>query len=121
MVGALVEEDGSFSDHPLFAGRKCGLEEMGVGNEDGLGCLRAGHHDAVAAQHLRFENGSVPLDFCGEENVGILGVELEGFADVGPAQGARREGEACMAEFEDDCGCNCKEEKEGYATNWLHD
>lgn len=37
------------------------------------------------------------LDFGGEESVGILGVELESFADVGPAHGARWEREACMA------------------------
>lgn len=33
------------------------------------------------------------LELGGEEGVGVLGVELEGFADVGQAEGARRKGE----------------------------
>lgn len=44
------------------------------------------------------------FEFGGEEGVGVSGVEVEGFADEGPAHGARGEGEACMAgreEFEE--------------------
>ena len=33
------------------------------------------------------------FNFGGEEDIGVLGVELEGFPDVGPAEGAGREGE----------------------------
>lgn len=32
MVGTLVEENGLFPQHPLFASRECRLEEIGLGD-----------------------------------------------------------------------------------------
>lgn len=40
---------------------------------------------------MGFEDGAVFLLFEGEEGVGVVGVELEGLADVRVAHGAWRE------------------------------
>lgn len=63
VVVALVEEDGLLSEHPLLAGGECGLEEVGIGDEDLLRRLRAGDHHAGAAQYVALEYRPVPAQF----------------------------------------------------------
>lgn len=60
VVGALVEEYGLLPQHPLFACRECGLEEMSSRNKNLLCCFWACDHHAGASQYVSLEYGTVP-------------------------------------------------------------
>lgn len=94
VVVPLVEEDGLLAQHPLFARRECGLEQVRLRHQHELGRLRARYHHAGTPQYVSLEYRAIPALFLCEEDVGVLGVELEGLAEVGPAEGARREGQS---------------------------
>lgn len=72
---------------------------MRFGHEDKFCSFRAGNHDTRTAQDVGLEDRAIPLSFRGEEDVGVLRVELECFAHVRPSHGARREWEILRAAF----------------------
>ena len=61
VVVACVEEDGLLSQHPLFASRECGLEEMSIRHQHLPRRLRARDHHAGVAQYVALEYGAIPV------------------------------------------------------------
>nr|GMD98381.1 hypothetical protein Iba_chr15dCG2200 [Ipomoea batatas] len=60
MVVSLVEEDGLFPQHSLFARRKSWLEEMSLGHQNHLRRRRAGDHHTPTPQNVGLEYRTIP-------------------------------------------------------------
>lgn len=84
MVWTLVKEYGFWTDHHLFACRVCGFEKMRFRHQNDLCYLWARYHHTWTSQYMTLEHVSMPILTFGEESVGILCVEVEGFTDIWP-------------------------------------
>lgn len=80
MIGSVVKEERLVAYESLLTRRECGLEEVRLRDEDESGSLRICDHDAGAAKDACFEDVAISSLFGGEENVRIVGVKLESFA-----------------------------------------
>lgn len=113
VVGSLVEEQGVRADHPLLAERISRLEHVRSSRQDEPNRFRARYHHARAPQDVALEYVPVPFLPGGKEGVWIFGIELEGLADIRPAQRARRQPPALPASPPEDEDMNWQQEHEG--------
>lgn len=84
MIVTLVEKDSLLPKHPLFAGREGGLKDVSFSNKNEFCSFRARYHDTWATQNVRLEDWTELVLFLSKEEVGVLGVELKGLANIRP-------------------------------------